>query len=150
MPPTDVATVLDLDSRTQVHDMVVAFYRAIVFDEVLEPVFDEIAEVDWPSHIPRLVDYWCRILLGDPSYTGAMLAAHQHVDARAAFRPEWFDRWHQLFVETVDAGWSGPGADRAKAHAERTLESLARRLMGAGWSPPGVDRTAVEGAGADT
>ena len=128
MSPADVVTTRDLDSRTQVHDMVVAFYRAVVFDDVLEPVFVEIAEVDWSSHIPRLVDYWCRVLLGDLAYRGAMFEAHQQVDERAAFRPEWFDRWHELFVETVDAGWSGPGAERAKAHAERTLESMARRL----------------------
>lgn len=126
----------DLDTRTHVHDMVVAFYRAIVFDDVLEPVFVEIAEVDWPTHIPRLVDYWCRILLGDPAYAGAMMAAHQHVHDVEPLRPEWFDRWHQLFVETVDAGWSGPRAEQAKAHAERTLPVMARRLTGQDWSPP--------------
>lgn len=125
----------DLDSRTQIHDMVVAFYRAIVFDDVLGPVFDEIAEVDWPSHIPRLVDYWCRILLGESSYTGAMLVAHQEVGAVEPFRAEWFDRWHQLFVDTVRAEWSGPHADSAVAHAERTLASLARRLTARDWAP---------------
>lgn len=133
MPPD--ADLPDLDTRTQVHDMVVGFYRAIVFDDVLEPVFQEIAEVDWPSHIPRLVDYWCRILLGDPRYVGAMMAAHQHVHDTEPFRPEWFDRWHQLFVETVDGGWAGPRAEQAKAHAVRTLPAMARRLTGRTWAP---------------
>lgn len=138
----------DLDSRTQIHDMVVSFYRAVVFDDVLEPVFDEMAEVDWPSHIPRLIDYWCRILLGDPSYAGAMYAAHRHLHERAPFEVEWFDRWHQLFVDTVDAGWEGPHADAAKAHAERSLEAMARRLIDGRWIRP-VAASTGQGAGAD-
>ena len=35
----------DLDSRSQIHDLVVRFYREIVFDELLGPVFGEVAEV---------------------------------------------------------------------------------------------------------
>lgn len=124
-----VPAVPDLDSRTEIHDFVVAFYRAIVFDEVLEPVFDEIAEVDWALHIPKLVDYWCKVLLGDPSYVGAMFAAHEHLHRIEPLRPEWFERWHELFVETLGAGWAGPGADRAVEHAERQLAILHRRLL---------------------
>ncbi|MBK5221463.1 MAG: group III truncated hemoglobin [Acidimicrobiia bacterium] len=140
----------DLDTRTQIHDFIVGFYRAIIFDEVLEPVFDEVAEVDWAAHIPRLVDYWCRVLLGDPSYVGAMFAVHQHVHDIEAFRPEWFDRWHQLFVDTLVAGWSGPNAERAVAHAERNLGSMSRRLTGSDWtgSAP-AERAPSTGVGAD-
>ena len=58
-PDTGSAPPLeDLTTRANVHDLVVDFYREIVFDELLEPVFDEVAEVDWASHIPRLIDYW--------------------------------------------------------------------------------------------
>ena len=51
----------DISARVDVHDLVVAFYREVVFDDVLAPVFGEIAEVDWVVHIPRLIDYWCRV-----------------------------------------------------------------------------------------
>ena len=47
----------DLDSRSEIHDLVIDFNREIVFDPVLGPVFDEVAEVDWADHIPRLIDY---------------------------------------------------------------------------------------------
>ena len=59
---------VDLATRPQVHDLVVDFYREIVFDELLEPMFGEVAEVDWANHIPRLIDYWCRILFGTKEY----------------------------------------------------------------------------------
>ena len=57
-------TTHDLETRADIHDLVVAFYREIVFDDLLEPVFGEVAEVDWALHIPKLIDYWCRVLLG--------------------------------------------------------------------------------------
>ena len=62
----------DLDSRAAIHDLVVGFYREIVFDELLEPVFGEVAEVDWTLHIPKLIDYWCRVLLRQPGCSACL------------------------------------------------------------------------------
>lgn len=118
----------DLDTRTAIHDLVVDFYREVAFDDLLGPVFGEVAEVDWAVHIPRLIDYWCRVLLGDPGYDGRLLAAHAHVHEQQAFEPELFDRWLQLFGDSVDRGWTGPFAIRAKAHAVHMAGVLSRRL----------------------
>ena len=49
-------------------------------------------------------------------------------DARQRFEPEFFDRWLALFVGAVDAEWTGPVADAAKAHAHHMAAVLARRL----------------------
>lgn len=127
----------DLEQRTDVHDLVVGFYREIVFDDILEPVFGEVAEVDWSVHIPRLIDYWCRVLLGEPGYDGSVLAAHRHVHDIEPFRVEHFDRWFSLWVACVDGGWRGPVAEQAKAHAARIGRTLARRLLDVDWEPPG-------------
>ena len=98
---TEVAQPMnDLDSRSEIHDLVVRFYREIVFDELLGPVFGEVAEVDWSIHIPKLIDFWCRVLLGQPGYDGYILHAHQEVHAIEAFQPELFDRWYLLFAES--------------------------------------------------
>ncbi|HSP02394.1 MAG TPA: group III truncated hemoglobin, partial [Acidimicrobiales bacterium] len=91
----------DLDDRAAIHDLVVHFYREVAFDDLLGPVFGEVAEVDWAQHIPRLIGYWCRVLLGDPSYDGRILKAHERVDAQQPFDAELFDRWYRLFVESV-------------------------------------------------
>jgi hemoglobin len=126
----------DLGTRSQIHDLVVRFYREIVFDDLLGPVFEEVAEVDWSTHIPKLIDYWCRVLLGEPGYDGYILHAHQEVHAIESFRPELFDRWYLLFVEAIDAGWRGPIAERAKAHAARMAGVLSGRLLDTKWVPP--------------
>lgn len=126
----------DLDTRSEIHDLVIDFYREIVFDPVLGPVFDEVAEVDWAAHIPRLIDYWARVLLGDPSYDGFILRPHQHVHALQGFELEYFDRWYTLFTTSVDQRWCGPFADAAKDHAARMAGTLARRILGAEWKAP--------------
>ena len=118
----------DLDSRSEIHDLVVRFYREVALDDLLGPIFEEVAEVDWTTHIPKLIDFWCRVLLGEPGYDGWFLAAHQRVDAEARFEPAFFDRWLTLFVGAVDAEWTGPVADEAKAHARHMARVLARRL----------------------
>ena len=125
----------DLDRRSEVHDLVVDFYREVALDDLLGPVFVDVAEVDWADHIPKLIDFWCRVLLGEPSYDGTILAPHLAVHDVEPFRPELFDRWYLLFVETVDAGWAGPYADRAKEHAARIAATMARRILGVDWAP---------------
>jgi hemoglobin len=131
----------DLTTRRQVHDLVVAFYRELVNDEVLSPIFEEVAEVDWSHHIPLLIDYWCRILLGDQSYQGTLLMAHRRVHDLAPFSAEHFDRWYGQWVVTIESRWSGPLAEKAKAHAARIASTLARQLPQIDWAPPSAPTT---------
>jgi hemoglobin len=125
----------DLDSRAHIHDLVVDFYREVVFDELLEPIFGEVAEVDWERHIPLLIDYWCRVLLHQPGYDGSILDAHAHLHSLEPLRPELFDRWYRLWATSVDSRWSGPIAETAKHHAARIGGTLARRIPGFEWQP---------------
>ena len=126
----------DLVTRSQIHDLVVRFYREISCDDLLGPVFNEVAETDWASHIPKLIDFWCRVLLGDAGYEGNVLGAHREVHEVQRFTPGLFDRWYLLFAASVDESWQGPIAERAKAHAARMAKGLARRLIDFEWEVP--------------
>jgi hemoglobin len=125
----------DLVSRSDVHDLVVEFYREVVLDEVLEPLFGDVAEVDWAQHIPRLVDYWCRILLDDDSYAGQVMAAHRHLHDLEPIRAVHCDRWYGLWARCLDSHWDGPVADHAKAHARTLMAGMAKRIFGFEWWP---------------
>jgi len=128
----------DLDTRSQIHDLVVGFYREIAFDDLLGPVFGEVVEVDWALHIPKLIDYWCRVLLGEPVYDGYVLGPHQHVHELEALRAELFDRWYALWASSVDERWSGPLSEKAKSHAARMARTLSHHILGVEWTPPEV------------
>lgn len=131
---------VDIATRADVHDLVVHFYREIVFDDLMNPLFDEVAQTDWATHIPKLIDYWCRVLLHQPGYEGVIVAAHREVhelDPDGALRIEHFDQWFALWRTSVDARWAGPVADQAKAHAVKIGATLARRLLDTDWTPTG-------------
>lgn len=112
----------------------VEFYREIIFDEVLDPVFTEVAEVDWNEHIPKLVDYWCQILLRTGDYAGPIMAAHRELQSLDPIRSEHCDRWYALWVSSVDSSWSGPVAEHAKDHAASVMAGMAKHIFGVSWT----------------
>ena len=126
----------DLATRSQIHNLVVGFYREVSCDDLLGPVFREVAETDWAAHIPKLIDFWCRVLLGHPGYEGYVLGAHRDVHEAEPFTPELFDRWYLLFAASVDESWQGPIAERAKVHAARMAKGLAHHLLDLDWQVP--------------
>jgi hemoglobin len=126
----------DLSTPTDVHDLVTVFYREIVFDELLEPLFGEVAEVAWGQHIPKLIDYWCRILFGTEGYRGAVTRAHRDLHALRAIEAVHCDRWYRLWTDCIDEGWAGPHADHAKAHAAKIMSGMATHVFGYAWTPP--------------
>lgn len=134
-PPACSGAQRDLSSRSDVHDVVVDFYREVVFDDLLAPIFGEVAEVDWADHIPKLIDYWCRVLFGEPGYVGSILGAHERVSSIEPFGDELFERWYSLWTDVVDRAWAGPNAERATSHAARISGVLSRRLTGRSWQP---------------
>lgn len=135
----DHGAALDLATPAQVHDLVIAFYREIAFDDILEPVFSEVTEVDWTLHIPVLIDYWCWILFGSGPYRGAVTRAHRHLHDLQAIEQRHCDRWFELWVGCIASRWAGPCADRAERHAAALMAGMAKRIFGFEWSPPAGD-----------
>ena len=134
----------DLATRSAVHDLVVEFYREVILDDLLGPVFDDAAEVDWAVHIPKLVDYWCRILLGEPSPPLRTVPAHRALHELVPIRAEHCDRWWELWSGAVDRQWCGSTAQHAKDHAAALMSGLARRVFGFEWEPPDGSARPVE------
>jgi hemoglobin len=130
----------DIVDRDDVQWLVVEFYRAAAMDDLLGPIF-EAAHVDWSVHIPKLVDFWSWQLFGEPRYEGNPLRAHEPSHARTPFRREHYERWLELFGETVDTAFEGATADFAKERAHRMARAL-RRLL-AGQSAPGDESIEV-------
>lgn len=120
----------DLDSRDQIATMVRRFYADVAQDDRLGPIFNDVAQVDWPEHLEKLTDFWCRILLHEPGYSGNPLAKHEAVHARHRFAPADFERWLSLFRDTLHSGWRGPLAEQAAAFADRVALAHSRRLLG--------------------
>jgi peptidoglycan/xylan/chitin deacetylase (PgdA/CDA1 family) len=65
-----------------------------------------------------------------PGYEGNPYRKHQLIDAQRPFTVAHFERWLELFHETLDLGWSGPKADQAKALADKVARVHAKGIIG--------------------
>ena len=110
--------------------MVRRFYADVAMDDRLGPMFNEVAEVDWSEHLPKLTAFWCRALIDLPGYTGNPFRAHALVHAKHAFTAAHFERWLTLFHETLDLGWVGPNAERAHHLADNVARVHSQQLIG--------------------
>ncbi len=120
----------DLDSEEQIAEMVRRFYADVAMDDLLGPVFEDVASVEWSEHLPKLTAFWCRALLGQEGYVGNPFRAHARVHAQSPFTDAHFARWLGLFHETLDLGWVGPRADRAHALADAVAQVHRDQLVG--------------------
>ncbi len=120
----------DVESPAEVSEVVRSFYAAVAQDALLGPMFEEIAQVDWPAHLPRLSAFWCRALFGQPGYVGNPYAMHRDVHRRSPFSAAHFDRWLELFEETLDEGWSGPNVEAMKELASKVATVHGTKLVG--------------------
>jgi hemoglobin len=120
----------DLDTPDEIEEMVRRFYADVAQDDLLGPMFNDIARVDWAEHLPKLTAFWCRALLDQPGYTGNPFRAHALVHGRRSFTAAHFERWLELFHETIELGWTGPRAERAGELADNVARVHSHQLVG--------------------
>lgn len=102
-----------IESRAEIQILVQEFYGKVRKDTLIGPIFDQQAKVDWDEHIPKLINFWSDLLLGEDSYQGRPFPPHVRFNLEISH----FERWLQLFMETVDENFVGLKADEAKRRA---------------------------------
>lgn len=108
----------DIQSRDDVAALVSAFYAKATPDPVIGKFFTEVVQLSWEKHIPLIVEFWSGLLLGQGSYRGNPMEAHQKLNQRAKMEQQHFDRWLQLWTATVNELFEGPKANEAIERAQ--------------------------------
>jgi hemoglobin len=106
-------TKKDIQNRKDIELLVNSFYIKVNHDALLSPVFNEFAGVNWETHLPIMYDFWSTMLLGNKSYRGNPFMKHIPLPVNKIH----FDRWLQLFLETVEEHYVGEVAEEAKTRA---------------------------------
>ena len=120
----------DLDRPEEIAEMVRRFYADVSMDDLLGPMFNDVARVDWKEHLEKLTAFWCRALLDVAGYGGNPFRAHALVHDKRPFTPAHFGRWLSLFHETLDLGWVGPNVERARLLADNVARVHSQHLIG--------------------
>ncbi|MGF1528174.1 MAG: group III truncated hemoglobin [Candidatus Competibacterales bacterium] len=119
----------DLDTPGAIAQLVDDFYRRVLNDSLLAPVFLEVAAINLERHKPLIRAYWEKLLLGGKGYRRHTIAVHTALHRRGdGLQPVHFARWLALFEATVEDHFAGPRAERAKVIARRVAVNMAQRL----------------------
>lgn len=119
-------TVLTTPNDIQI--LVDRFYDKVNQDEILSPIFNEIMQVNWDTHLPIMYQFWGSLLLGEHSYTGNPMQKHIEISKIVPLREKEFARWLELFNQNIDENFTGPKAEEAKLRASNIARLMEFNL----------------------
>lgn len=114
----------DLENEADIKTLVDTFYESVNKDELLAPIFNEFAEVDWSHHLPVMYSFWSSVLFGSMAYKGQPFPKHM----RLPIQKQHFQRWISLFTQSIDELFEGPKANEAKQKATSIAQIFQMKM----------------------
>ena len=109
----------------RIRRMVEHFYEKVRADSLLGPVFESRRAGRWPAHLDKMVDFWTSALLRSDRYGGNPRAAHSAIPD---ISPRHFERWLELFEQTLAATFDDETANQIHARARAMAQGLMRGI----------------------
>ena len=118
MKKEDIKTIEDIQK------MVDAFYAKVREDQLIGPIFNEIIQDQWPKHLEKMYRFWQTVLLNEHTYYGSPFGPH----AKLPLNKTHFERWLELFHQTVDDHFAGEKTEEVKWRSEKMAEMFAFKI----------------------
>jgi hemoglobin len=119
----------DIQNLADIELLVNSFYEKVRVNSVLGYIFDNIAQIDWESHLPRMYSFWAGILLGEHGFSGNPMQKHIKLSKMTAMTDREFSEWLHLFRKTVDELFLGKKANEAKMRAEHIARLMLHNIQ---------------------
>ncbi len=107
----------DIEEKEDVIKFVNTFYKKVETDPIIGYIFTDIAKVNWQYHLPKMYDFWESILFGKALFKGNPMEVHFKLNQKQSLGLEEFNRWKELFFETIDELFEGELATEVKKKA---------------------------------
>ena len=117
----DITTIQDIQL------LVNTFYESVRESEI-GFFFEEIAQVNWEKHLPKMYIFWQALLFADVKFDGNPMGAHFPINEKMAMEKHHFDTWLRRRKPTVDQLFSGEIAESAKSKAENIASLMAYKM----------------------
>jgi hemoglobin len=122
----------DIENRTDIINLMNAFYSKALIDETIGYIFTDVAKLDLEHHLPIIVDFWEMILFGAVNfqlkYGRSPMQRHIELNQKEPLVSEHFDTWLKLFYSTADEMFSGEKADTAKFRAKAIANTMFMKV----------------------
>jgi hemoglobin len=117
-----------LDSPEAVRLLVNSFYDKVRVDPLIGPVFMDVAQVDWSSHLPKMYAFWESIILGNNAYDGHPFRPHVLINQSHPIKKAYFERWLQLFSATLSEQFTDETAGQVRQRATQIALVWSQKL----------------------
>lgn len=117
-----------LETTEDVKLLVNKFYEKVGKDESIGFFFDDVANVDWNLHLPKMYKFWETLLFGNASYKGNRMAAHFPINEMQAMKKHHFEHWISLWTTTLEENFEGEMAETAKTKAGNIANLMAYKM----------------------
>lgn len=121
-------TLSDIQGRDEIVRLVDRFYEKVRDDEKLGFIFDQVAEIDWTAHLPKMYAFWQTVLFRDGGFRGDPIGKHARLVPLTEMGQEQFDHWLALFEETVDELFAGENALQIKRCAADMAQVIHSKI----------------------
>lgn len=118
----------NLETRADIELLVNSFYDKIRQNDSIGYIFEEIAQVNWEKHLPKMYSFWEMILFNKESYDGHPFRPHLIINQQHQLNPNHFATWLALFDATVDEHFEGEKASEIKTRAKNVALSWAFKI----------------------
>ena len=122
----------DIENREDIDLLMHEFYAVAIEDNSIGYIFTDVARLNLEHHLPIIGDFWETMLFQTGAYARHgrnPLQVHGEIAEKTPLLFEHFERWLEIFTETVDANFEGDRADfikmRARAIANRMLSYVS-------------------------
>ncbi|WP_434637715.1 group III truncated hemoglobin [Sulfurimonas sp. NW7] len=117
-------------TKKNIRVMVDRFYSSVLKDDLIADFFieklgDEMISDEWQHHLNLLTDFWAAMTTGDNSYNGTPITPHLDMPG---LNKESFQRWLELFSETIDRLYEKKAADIFKIRGEMIANNFMKQL----------------------
>lgn len=109
----------DIENRVDIQLLVDSFYTKVKADATIGCFFNAVIPVNWEAHLPRMYSFWESVLLGQASYKGNPVVKHMNINRLQPLLEGHFDRWLELWQQTVNELFEGSIAESAKRKPEQ-------------------------------
>lgn len=114
----------DIQNKDDIKLMVDTFYGKVQQSPILGFIFDDIAKVDWDTHLPHMYKFWGGILFAENEFRGNPMIKHILLSKKTEMDELQFDEWLRLFTETVDDLFEGARAEEAIKRANMIAKAF--------------------------
>ncbi len=118
----------DISTRADIELLVDSFYKKVLVDPIIGFIFTEVAQLSWEKHMPIMYAFWSSVLLPPSDYTGNPMGKHFKLDKEVHFTKAHFDRWLELWEQTVNDCFVGDKANEAVTRARNIAALMFHKI----------------------